>query len=242
MRIKRVQFKQFKRFADLTIENIPPSARLVVMVGPNGNGKSSVFDGLLTWFAHNSGRGSWDSTYHQRDQSLNLGFNTHVNVELYPGAPPLTNAAEWRAAFYFRSAYRNDPDFQIGSLNRMGPVIEELRFRRMIDQDASVQINYQRLASSSLEHSLELGPSDQTLKDFRELMIGPARDSMARLFPNLVLNSLGNPLENATFRFDKDGTRSFNYKNLSGGEKAAFDLVLDIMIKRAFFQTVTVSP
>jgi hypothetical protein len=58
---------------------------------------------------------------------------------------------------------------------------------------------------------------------------------MQRLFPSLVLNSLGNPLSAGTFRFDKGESKSFQYKNLSGGEKAAFDLLLDILIKRGEF-------
>jgi hypothetical protein len=50
-----------------------------------------------------------------------------------------------------------------------------------------------------------------------------------------ALNSLGNPLSEGTFRFDKGESRAFLYKNLSGGEKAAFDLLLDILIKRREF-------
>ena len=53
-----------------------------------------------------------------------------------------------------------------------------------------------------------------------------------RLFPNLELNSLGNPLRDGTFRFTKGSSRGFAYKNLSGGEKAAFDLVLDLVVAR----------
>ena len=44
MRIKSVRLRNYKRFTDLTIAKIPPEARLVVLVGPNGTGKSSVFD------------------------------------------------------------------------------------------------------------------------------------------------------------------------------------------------------
>jgi hypothetical protein len=50
-----------------------------------------------------------------------------------------------------------------------------------------------------------------------------------------VLNSLGNPLSAGTFRFDKGDSKAFLYKNLSGGEKAAFDLLLDILMKRTEF-------
>lgn len=44
MRITKVELKNFKRFTDLTIDGIPPDAKLVLLIGANGSGKSSVFD------------------------------------------------------------------------------------------------------------------------------------------------------------------------------------------------------
>ncbi len=49
------------------------------------------------------------------------------------------------------------------------------------------------------------------------------------------MNDLGNPLATGTFRFDKGTSRHFEYKNLSGGEKAAFDLLLDFILKKRDF-------
>ena len=46
MKIKSINLKNFKRFTDLKIEGIPEKAKLVVMIGPNGCGKSSVFDAM----------------------------------------------------------------------------------------------------------------------------------------------------------------------------------------------------
>ena len=47
MRIKSVHLKNYKRFTELAIADLPETARLVVLVGPNGTGKSSVFDSFL---------------------------------------------------------------------------------------------------------------------------------------------------------------------------------------------------
>jgi AAA15 family ATPase/GTPase len=44
MRITNLKIENFKRFTDLSIEQIPESAKLVLLVGSNGSGKSSVFD------------------------------------------------------------------------------------------------------------------------------------------------------------------------------------------------------
>ena len=44
MHITKVELKNFKRFTDLTIDSIPADAKLVLLIGSNGSGKSSVFD------------------------------------------------------------------------------------------------------------------------------------------------------------------------------------------------------
>ena len=44
MRITKVELKNFKRFTDLTIDGIPADTKLVLLIGANGSGKSSVFD------------------------------------------------------------------------------------------------------------------------------------------------------------------------------------------------------
>ena len=56
MKIKSIKLANFKRFTDLSIEGLPEKAKLVVMIGPNGCGKSSVFDALncYTYIVKNS--------------------------------------------------------------------------------------------------------------------------------------------------------------------------------------------
>jgi predicted ATPase len=44
MKIKGIQLKNFKRFTDLRIENIPEETKLVLLIRVNGSGKSSIFD------------------------------------------------------------------------------------------------------------------------------------------------------------------------------------------------------
>jgi AAA15 family ATPase/GTPase len=44
MRIKELNLKNFKRFTDLQIKNIPAEAKLVLLIGANGSGKSAIFD------------------------------------------------------------------------------------------------------------------------------------------------------------------------------------------------------
>jgi len=47
--ITKLELRNFKRFTDLTIDSIPADAKLVLLIGSNGSGKSSVFD-AFEWF------------------------------------------------------------------------------------------------------------------------------------------------------------------------------------------------
>ena len=49
MRIRNIRLTGFKRFTDLTIQDIPDTTKLVILVGPSGSGKSSLFDAINAW-------------------------------------------------------------------------------------------------------------------------------------------------------------------------------------------------
>ena len=150
-----------------------------------------------------------------------------LNIEFHN-----TSQTDLRKAFYTRTAYRNDPVMDIGAIQTMPSVFQEQRFRMMIENDAAVVNNFQRLASNALERAFKREDRAKTLADFQDETLGEIQAAMRRLFPDLILNSLGNPLSDRTFTFDKGTSRNFPYKNLSGGEKSAFDLLLDIFVKK----------
>ena len=102
----------------------------------------------------------------------------------------------------------------------------------MIENDAAVRSNYRRLASNALEDVFEKEDEKMEIGEFRKKVIGDIQEAFAKLFPDLTLNSLGNPLTDGTFRFTKGISQGFAFKNLSGGEKAVFDLILDLVIAR----------
>ena len=74
------------------------------------------------------------------------------------------------------------------------------------------------------------------VRELREKLIGAVRQSMTRVFGDLVLQNIADPFgtesNSGSFYFAKGSTASYNFKNLSGGEKAAFDILLDMHLKK----------
>ena len=107
----------------------------------------------------------------------------------------------------------------------------------MIDNDAAVGSNYRRLVANAIEDVFERGDSSITLDAFREQATEEIRAPFGKLFPDMEFNSLGNPMSDGTFRFTKGTSERFSFKNLSGGEKSVFDLILDLVVANAVTTT-----
>ena len=237
MHLKYLYLKEFRGFTELTITDISASARLVMLIGPNGTGKSSIFDALLTWSAIHGGLGhDWDQAFHVK-HSANEQYNwkqTIKTVELHEGEP--TDANGWRKMCYFRSAYRNEPDFSQGNLGAL-PDPSERRFRKTIDNDAAVSANYRRLVMQTIRDVWGSGPNrDISLADYANAVVVTVNKSLEKVLPHLKLESLGDPAsDTGNFYFSKGISRGYLYKNLSGGEKAVFDLLIDLITRATYF-------
>ncbi|MDE0086874.1 MAG: ATP-binding protein [Candidatus Poribacteria bacterium] len=266
MKIKSIHLKDFKRFTDLTIEGLPETAKLVVMIGPNGCGKSSVFDALklkdcfpnavgpemisdnyyqiLEYYFksnenryHNSYYGSLNQTPNERIRHHEIithsaplyHFAGDLDVKFHGTEPP----DEWNKSVHVRSAYRNYSVTQPYTARR-DDLLEKHRLVRLIENDEVLVLNCWRLASQLLERSSEIGQSVQDLNDFQGEILCELRDTIGRLFtdPPLVLKNLGHPADGDLFQFDKGTSERFSFQNLASGEKAALDLLLDVIITK----------
>ena len=245
MKIKKVTIKDFRRFTDLTIEDIGPKVKLVVLLGRNGSGKSSVFDAFSAAATVAKHRNySWDVAYHSKnDNNANdlargwakLHCEFHDSPVVYP-----TN--EYRPKdFYFRTAYRFDSTAQSQKLQKLPTILEDNHDpQKMINLDTRVADNYQRLVSNSLGDLFEPGNANNISRvELRDTYVSIIRSSMLRVFGDLLLEGPGRPLDDGAFLFAKGVSHGFKYMNLSGGEKAAFDLLLDVVMKsEAFNDTI----
>lgn len=231
MKVKNIKAKNTKRFTDLEINDIPDTIKLVIIVGPNGSGKSSLFDCFLSWYRGHTGFGrDGDLTYYRKDASASYDHNNAISIEFHNAS------AVTKKSMYFRSAYRNDPDFNVSTFTRVGAPSEQLKFAKLIDNDQAVSGNYQRLIHTTMTKLYDESYDSKSVLELRNELIGKLRFSMQNVFSDLKLNNIGDPLSDGTFKFEKGSSKSFLYKNLSGGEKAAFDLILDLIIKLDDYQ------
>ena len=234
MRIRSIHLKDFKRFVDLTIEDIPNTAKLIILIGPSGSGKSSLFEAINAW-GKDYTNSQYDPEYYRRDaQPTNSRSREHfsnLGVTINADDPPL-NLGE---ACYIRSAYRHTPQFSISNMVK----IDESEYWRYYGErnfsmpDNEVERNYQRVYWQIMKEVFN--PEERTNTDIREQVVGLVRDSLQSIFPDLQLHSLEDPEGKGTFYFEKGVAKKYNFVNLSGGEKAAFDLLLDFIIRREYY-------
>lgn len=89
MHLKRIHLKNFKRFTDTAITEMPATARMIVLAGPNGCGKSSILDGLKTWHFMNGGSSysGWDESYGAKTGTASIPWPEHVAVDFHEDLP-----------------------------------------------------------------------------------------------------------------------------------------------------------
>ena len=209
-----------------------------MLAGPNGSGKSSFFDALTRWHRKCVHGEVQQDDYHVKRYTEAGQQPGRYQIDVSLHMPNLSSATQEdkKKLLYARSAYRNDPEYQSQRLTQRPDPLDESRIERMIENDVAIGRNYQHMAAQVFD-IFDAPP--QMTDEFVDEIVRPIRDPVKNLFPNLILNKLANPLRDGTFRFTKGASEGFHFKNLSGGEKAAFDLILDLAIAvRAYDNTL----
>lgn len=234
MKIKKITIKNFKRFTDLTIDSIPQKAKLVILLGPNGCGKSSLFDAFKLFHcnqAYNGYRSEED--YFVKDINLlklNNSVGDLINIDFYDDILTLKDKRDF---FYFRTAYRNSPIVDIQILQQLKSPLD-FDTKTMIDNELYVSENYQRLLLKTISNVYDVNYNNITVKELRDELIVKIGNSLNKLFPDLIFNGIETVPGDKDFYFIKNNYR-YKYKNLSAGEKAVFDLILDIIVKIDYY-------
>ncbi len=251
MKIKSIHLQDFKRFTDLTVTGIPETTKLVILIGANGSGKTSLFEAFnfYVWSGKKQGAIDFSEDYHWKSNTLSdhktYGpLHRSNKVEFHDTAIRPSERAKYpeqiKKMFYIRSPYRHEPLLNVGQISQLGEMVNDITaVSRMIYWERKVVENYQRLIWRTIRETFNEDNKSKTGSEIIDDLLGELRTSMRNVFDDLLLSSLTPPDKAGTFVFDKGDSKDFVYANLSGGEKAAFDLLLDFIVKRdAFDNTV----
>ncbi len=180
MKIKSVIARKFKRFADLEIVDLPESARLVVLAGPNGFGKSSLFDAFFT-FHHFSSAGNLNRGVLSDERVVAVILTACVLVKCSPNEAPGLRwvSAICRGAFRLRDLHEHFRRIE-GCANPSRPGAREHFSKIRLHDLRHTHASLMAMAGQSLDViSKRLGHSNIAITAERYLSVYTSRDEAA---------------------------------------------------------------
>ncbi|MGB3779141.1 MAG: AAA family ATPase [Tunicatimonas sp.] len=252
MHISSLELKNFKRFTDLTVDlsKLAQPPKLVLLIGANGSGKSSVFDGFETLLTlKRSGNTTAPSSYHAKSPG------TQYSVKVIPvgkrtleftihASDDITHSEDIDPrSFYGRTSLRQVPRLTRTTLGQT----READFQKdtdhpyvYIDRDERFENDIEELVQRMLAKVFD--NDDFNAQRFKEKYLQRINKSLYRIFgsleaPVLELVSLKPPMRGsvANIQFRK-GTAQFHYDLLSSGEKEVINILFDLFMRSATFK------
>lgn len=252
MQIQKIQLKNFKRFTDLTIEGIPEKTKLVLLIGANGSGKSSVFDafelvntlskkeylktGLEAPISYPYYRKS-DGSIFVEIESLEGSFNIELKNN---DSKKISSSSFDFKKFYGRTSFR-----QISSLTRtsLGNNIDTQndadRPRLYIDRDERFENDIEKMTEDILKNVFL---KDDSSKQIKQKYIEPINNALQNIFDfesniGLELTQIIPPLDGKTAQITfKKGSSEIHYNLLSAGEKEVINILFNLLSRKDLLQ------
>ena len=245
MQIQKIRLQNFKRFTDLTIEGIPENTKLVLLIGANGSGKSSIFDAfeVLNVYSRKlmpSVTALVEKYYQKKDDAFLIDITSNkgnFHCQTWSDANSGSTVGELPTnSFYGRTSFR-----QISRLTKtvLGSELatqnDADRPKIYIDRDERFENDIENMLRDILKNVFS---SVDSSKYIREKYIYPINQALHRIFNNdhnieIELLEIIPPLEGKTAQITfKKGNSEIHYNLLSAGEKEVINILFNLLSRK----------
>ncbi len=244
MRITSINLQNFKRFTDLAVEGIPEGAKLVLLIGANGSGKSSVFE-ALDFLAKGGQKGfspEFATEYYSKDATnpplITVNFSDGVKIEKNGWESPQTEAGHLKKLIG-RSSIRIVP--RLSNQANSKAIADDLDSPKLYIENDARFVNdvsaYIQEVNRAVREPIFSGKTADTLQIFRDF-IEPLNSSLLRILGGDEQTTIqiaefedSTPQSAAKLIFKK-GHSKINYDLLSHGEKQVVILLLNFIVRQ----------
>lgn len=243
MNVSELRLRNFKRFTDLKIDLSAAPAKLVLLIGANGSGKSSIFDALEYLSGPSKGAADPYMSFIKKDRDQDVSVTCllgggYTLRRSNQGKTACCRELNLRDAFYGRSSLRTVPELRRRSGLAADLPADADRPQRSIEWDTRFEADVSHVTTQILRVVWgERFDSEQMKARFLE----PINDAMGRVFGNggataLRLTGMIPALEGTPpdIQFRK-GRSNIHYDLLSNGEKEIFNILLNLFVRREHF-------
>ena len=256
MHITKVELQNFKRFTDLTINGIPADSKLVLLVGSNGSGKSSVFDAFEVF--NSASKIDTSRVSRSGQQGINMALSSRIGdrVKNKNESYLLSITTADKTPHTINSSVLTDPTFNENSFYGRTSFRQVSRLiRRQTDESFDIELDSDRPLNfidreNRFENDIdrisgqilrELFRDTSTAEQIRATYIGAINNAFERIFgttsrTTLSLFEILPPLEGkpAQISFRKGGSE-IHYDYLSAGEKEVLNILMNLLVRKEFF-------
>ena len=244
MNVSELHLRNFKRFTDLKIDLAGSPAKLVLLIGANGSGKSSIFDSFEYLSGPSKGTADPYTAFikKNRDKEVSVscllggGYSVRRSNQQKTTCSPDLNL---RDAFYGRSSLRTVPELRNRSADADDLPADVDRPLRSIERDTRFEADISHVTERVLNEVWGRGHFDS--EQMKARFLDPINDAMARVFGNSnsttlrlisMKPALGSKPPDIQFR---KGRSEVHYDLLSSGEKEVFNILLNLFVRREHF-------